>query len=488
MASRASSLARAALLAGGLTGAFVLAAYLLYERSGYGGYAALTVAVGALAGAYLACHLDPAWVFGAAIVAFVFNGNWSQLGLPSLIAPDRFLILVAVVSLLFGRAARTRPAIRIEPLHKLLTVLLLYAAVSAALAGTLIAEQGGYRLLDRLGVLPFLMFLLAPVAFRTERQRRILLGMLVALAAYLGLTALFETVGPHALVFPRYILDENVGIHAGHARGPFAEAEANGVALFGCAVACAMAVAMWRRAGARLVAGAIALLCAVDCLFTLQRAVWIGAGAGIVLTLAAFAPLRRYLAPTLGALAIAVALSLHLVPGLQESVTERTSDQMSIWDRENLTNTAVRMIAARPLLGFGWGRFTEVAESYFRQRSDIPLTASNGPKGTDIVHSVFLSNAVELGLVGCALWLIALILALGGAIVTRGPPELLPWRAGLLAFATCWTVVLNLTPMPQAFPNLLLWTWAGVVLSWRYGRGMAADRPAVSPAAVAAHR
>jgi O-antigen ligase len=126
------------------------------------------------------------------------------------------------------------------------------------------------------------------------------------------------------------------------------------------------------------------------------------------------------------------------------------------------------MIAARPLLGFGWGTFTHVAEPYFRQREDIPLTASNGPKGTDIQHSVLLSNAVELGLLGSTLWLLAIVLAVGGAIVTRGPPELLPWRMGLLAFTCCWAVVLNLTPLPQAFPNLLLWLWAGVVVSWRY--------------------
>jgi len=485
MTGRASSLARPALLAGAPTAAFLLAGYLVYERHGYGGFAALTVAVGALAAAYLALQVDPAWVFSAAIFAFVFNGNWAHVGLPSLIAPDRFLIVAAIVSLLFGPGARTRPRLRIEPIHKLLAAVLLYAAVSATLAGTLLAEEGGYRLLDRLGVLPFLLFLLAPVAFRGAHQRRILLGVLVGLGAYLGLTSLFETVGPHALVFPRYILDENIGIHAGHARGPFAEAEANGVALFGCAVASAVAFAVWRRRGPRLLAAAIAMLCTLDCLFTLQRAIWIGAAAGIVLTLTAFAPLRRYLGPALGVLALAVAVSLSVVPGLKESINERTSDQMSIWDRENLTGAALRMVAARPVLGFGWGRFTEVSEPYFRQPADIPLTASNGPKGTDVVHSVVLSNAVELGLFGCALWLGALLLAVGGAIVTRGPPELLPWRAGLLAFATCWTVVLNLTPLPQAFPNVLLWTWAGVILSWRYGP--AAD-PRVAPASVPAAR
>jgi O-antigen ligase len=340
--------------------------------------------------------------------------------------------------------------------------------VSALVAGTLFEEEGGYRLIDRLGVLPFLLFLLAPLAFRTAGPRAILLGTLVGLGAYLGLTSLFETIGPHALVFPRYILDESVGIQYGHARGPFVEAEANGVALFGCAVASAMAVAIWQRKRYRLLAAGIALLCCLDCLFTLQRAVWIGAAVGLVITLAAFAPLRRYLAPTLAAVGLAVALSLTLIPGLSQSVSERASDQMSVWDRENLTFAAERMILARPLFGFGWGTFTKVAEPYFRQPSDIPLTSSNGPKGTNILHSVVLSNAVELGLLGCALWLLAVFIAIGGAIVKRGPPELLPWRIGLLAYTICWTVVLNLTPLPQAYPNLLLWLWAGVVVSWHY--------------------
>jgi O-antigen ligase len=483
MASRAvANLNRPLLGAGGATGVFLLLCYLAYHQRGYGGFVLLILVIGALAVAYLACQIDPAWIFSAAIVAFIFNGNWSLLGLPSLVAPDRFLAAVAIVSLLFaGRAAQERPKLRFEGIHRLLAVVILYAAGSALISGTLLTQSGGYKLLDRLGVLPFVLFLLAPMAFRTARQRTILLCTLVGLGAYLGLTALFETTGPHALVFPRYILDENVGLHAGHARGPFVEAEANGVALFGCAVACAIAVVTWRRFSARLLAASIALLCGLDCLFTLQRAVWIGATAGAVLALMAFSGVRRYLVPIVVGLAVAVVLSLSLVPGLQQNVSERQKDQLSVWDRQNLNDAAMRMIAARPLVGFGWDRFSETAEPYFRQRSDIPLTSSNGPKGTNILHSVVLSNAVELGLIGCALWLIALLIAVGGAIVKRGPPELLPWRVGLAAFATCWVVVLNLTPLPQAFPNLLLWMWAGVVVSWRYWpAGDAAAQSAVS--------
>ena len=52
-----------------------------------------------------------------------------------------------------------------------------------------------------------------------------------------------------ALVFPKYILDPNYGIHVARGRGPFVDAVANGLALYTCSVMCAIAVASWRSRG-----------------------------------------------------------------------------------------------------------------------------------------------------------------------------------------------------------------------------------------------
>src|SRR5205085_1804298 len=82
------------------------------------------------------------------------------------------------------------------------------------------------------GVLLFAIFYVAPVAFRKASERRMLLALLVGMGAYLGLTTLFETVHLNALVFPRYILNPNIGTHFGRGRGPFVEAVTNGTALF----------------------------------------------------------------------------------------------------------------------------------------------------------------------------------------------------------------------------------------------------------------
>jgi putative inorganic carbon (HCO3(-)) transporter len=201
------------------------------------------------------------------------------------------------------------------------------------------------------------------------------------------------------------------------------------------------------------------VLCAADLLLTLTRAVWIAAIAGTAVTMLATRELRRFLLPTAAAATAAIVAVFALVPGLSAQAQERRDNRRSVWDRLNSNTAAVRMIGERPLTGFGFDRFETESPSYYRQADDFPLT------GLVDLHNVFLRNAVELGLVGAALWLGAFALAIGGAVLLRGPPELRPWRVGLLAYAVFWVVVANFGPLPYPFPILLLWLWAGVVFA-----------------------
>lgn len=431
----------------------------------------LALAVAGVSIIYVAWHAAPAYVFSGAIALSVFSGNWDGIGLPGGAAPDRFLLAVAILALLLGapgtRYVGTRgPWLpRIESAHWALGLTALYAAASALAVGTLATTDGAFRLLDRLGIIPFLMFLLAPVVFRTARERAILLTTLVILGAYLGLTSLFETIGLPELVFPHYIVDPNFGIHADRARGPLAEAEANGLALYGCGVAAALAAATWRDRLPRIGAGLVTLLCAAGILFTLQRAVWIGAVLATLVALLSFPRLRRLAIPALVGVGTIAFVSLALVPGLQGAATTRVNAQKPVWDRQNLSAAAVRMIEARPLFGFGWQKFHDESPDYFWQAKDYPLGATNEP-----VHNAFLSNAVELGLIGTLLWMAALALAVGGAIFGRAPPALEPWRVALVAYAIMWVVVANFTPLERPFVSILLMTLAGVVWAGRGGR------------------
>ena len=120
------------------------------------------------------------------------------------------------------------------------------------------------------------------------------------------------------------------------------------------------------------------------------------------------------------------------------------------------------MVEAKPLFGFGWSRFSQHSTDYFQQAFDYPLTATKAG-----VHNTPLTYAVELGLVGMTLWVLGLLFGVGTALATRGPPDLVRWRVGLLAVAMAYLVVLNSVP-PTTWLNRSIWLFAGVVYSGRY--------------------
>src|SRR5262245_2087135 len=413
---------------------------------------------------YLALRVDPVWPFSAGIVLTMFSGHSSQLGLP--IAPERLLIAAGLAS--FAWQGFERP--RVRPIHWLMLAAATWALLSALQVGTIRNTGSLFLMMDAFGLVPFAMFLVAPVVFGDPGRRAILLGTLVACGAYLGLTALAETLGANALVLPSYITDTSVGIHADRARGPFVEAVANGMGLYIGAVAATVGIATWRDPFVRLGCAFVGMLCAAGIVFTITRSIWLGAMVASFVALAAFAHTRRYLVPAGLAGAALAFVVLAAVPGLSHSASEREADQAPIWVRENTNHAALAMIGERPVAGFGWGRFTTASVPYFQQHGDTPLNGIG-----EGVHNVLLSYASQIGLVGAFLWLAAWVLGLGEAIVRRGPPELLPWRIGLVAITVLWIVVAATTPLPYAFPTLVLWTWAGVVVGGTIPRGHAPE-------------
>jgi O-antigen/teichoic acid export membrane protein/O-antigen ligase len=426
--------------------------------------------------AFLAWQTDPAWTLSAGLVCSVFSTHWDDLGIP--LSVDRLLVVGgALAVLLRAPSARERPPLRLGPEHLLLVLAILWTIGSAIAAGTLADSLGISQLLDRIGIVPLLVVLAAPFAFRTARQRSVLLAHLVGLGAYLGIVALLETINLKYLIYPRYIADPDIGQHFDRARGPFLTAVVNGMALFVCAAAALLAFALWQRAGPRAIALVVAALCSAGELFTLTRSVWIGAGIAAIVTLVAFREIRRFLVPALGVGAVAVFGLLVVIPGLQGKAQQRSENQQTVWVRENLAAGAVRMIEERPLVGFGWRTFETASPPFLRQAPNRPLIGSGSP-----VHNTFLSNAAELGLVGAGLWTAALLWAVLGAVLGRGPPSLLGWRMLTLAVAVEFVVVANFVLLVHPFPYLVVWTFVGIATAWR------AAEPATAPARSSASR
>jgi O-antigen ligase len=427
----------------------------------------IAVALAAVSFVVIAAAARPSWTLSVGLALSVFNTHWTKLGVT--FSVDRVLLAVGVVSVLV-REFRDGgwPRLRTQPVHWVLAAAVIYATTSALVDGALADKTARFSLIDRFGVIPFAVFFVAPFAFREERDRRVLLGALVALGAYLGVTALLETTGPSALVLPSYITDPSIGTHIDRARGPFTEASVNGLVLFACLIASVIASTLWQSRRWRYAALTVAGLCALGVLFTVTRAAWLAAGAGALIALLSVRETRRYLIPACIVGLLMVVGAFATIPGLLDQAQSRKNSESPLWDRRNSAAAAVRMFHERPLLGQGWGTFRYTAVGFYVQDPDFPLTFIPD------VHNLFLLVAVELGLVGCLLWALALLLGVGGAIFARGPPELRPWKIGLLALFVAWLILANATPMSAPMPTLLLWAWAGVA---RGGRQFAASSP-----------
>jgi O-antigen ligase len=411
------------------------------------------------AGAYLFWFVHPAWTLSGALATSVFAGSWDELGLPTTVSPDRVLLISGIAAILIKTPpVRDRPPLRFHPVHWAMVVTLLWFVGSALAAGTLGDNGATFELLERVGLIPFLVFLVAPVAFATEHHRRILLGTVVALGGYLGFTALMETLEMRGLVFPSFINDAGIGTHADRARGPFLEAVTNGSGLFLGVVGGGIALLQWRDHRWRVTALAVLMLCFAGLLFTETRSVWLAGAIATVVGILATRELRRFSVPAIAGGVGVIAVSIALVPGLAGAIEERRDDDRTVWDRKNLATAAVNMVGAYPLVGIGWDRFTEENGPYFRVARDYPLTAEDFD-----IHNVFLTYAAEAGLVGLALWVTALCLGMARALwpPARGEPHL--WQVGAGAYVVFFLVISNFV-FSQVFPNVALWLLAGAAV------------------------
>jgi putative inorganic carbon (HCO3(-)) transporter len=405
---------------------------------------------------YLSGRVAPTILFCVGAALEVFSGAWSYMGIP--VPLDRVVMLGAFLAMILGgRRCLSDRRIVLRPIHLLLLVVTAWTIISAIWAHTLTSHDGFYALVDRLGILPFTAFLLAPLLFGDERRRRLLIGTLVILGAYLSVTAIMEVSGLLRYVEPAYIRNPNIGIHFGRARGPFVEAEADGLAMIMCGTAAALGTTMWTSRIARMTSLLVVVLCALGAIMTLTRSIWIGGALAVIIGLFAHPSTRRHAFIILPLVAGFTAITIFTVPSLHAKVVTRFDSASPVWDRENTDLAALHAIEAHPVFGIGWETFETRGDAYLRQSETIPLTG----EGLE-VHSVILSHAAELGIPGCLLWLWAFLSAVGGGIFRRGPPELRKWRVGLLCIAIPFLVVANLSPLSYPFPNLILWLWAGI--------------------------
>ena len=224
-------------------------------------------------------------------------------------------------------------------------------------------------------------------------------------------------------------------------------------------------------------------------LLTFSRAAWLGFAAGVVAVL----PLLRWtlrdrarrfqLVVTLAlALAVGAAFVAGFAPFLaaRAGSGEESIELRSVADRIVYTDFALRSIGERPVLGVGIGNFPW-RTSYYLVDTFYDLRGDN-------VHNVYLSAWAELGLVGFALLLVALVAGLAAAFrAARSPIEVAgaSWlddrtaRAALLAIAVAVAVIGLLDHYPWTILHFQMLWWGGLAVagSVNFAKEVGTDEP-----------
>ena len=251
-------------------------------------------------------------------------------------------------------------------------------------------------------VIPFVLYVVGRSMFRKASSVRVLLWAVLGLATYSAAVSILQFTGPTAIIWPRYIVDSPNW--EGRANGVFNGPVDNGLLMI---MGFVIAVYLMHRSPAlaqRILLGFVTVACLAGVYLTHTRAVWLALGLVLVLGVVLGSGLRTGFALALTAACCGIAATWSTFSGSDRDAGGVTSVN-ELDDRLNGIATSLWAIAERPFAGWGIARFTEVNTYYHQQwAQDVPWI-----RGYSISsHHNELGIAVELGLIGLALWLVVL--------------------------------------------------------------------------------
>jgi len=393
----------------------------------------------------------PALLFLAMLTAMLFRPPDMKLYSLDRIA---FAVLVFVVVL---RALVLRQPLRLARPVALPTFALVVLAVAGALNQPYNSET--WSVVAAKWIVPFTLYLLAGLVFETEASLRALEVFSLVVLAYLSVIAILFLSGEKSLIFPPFILDESLGIHADRARGPFLQDVANGVTLNLLGL---VALDSYRR---RRLRGIVALLFLIALplaiLATKTRAVWISfaLSVGALLFMSPNFRVRRaclylVLAASFGSLC---ALTFQDV---NQSIIDRLQERSPVEFRMAMYRAGWDMFRDKPLLGWGAGQV----------QADLEKRISDFHQSEFYFHNTFLEIGVEFGALGLLLysWVIVDLFRVGRPPPASTASPRLHFLDG--GFRCLWPVMLAVyllnacfVVMNYQFVNGMLFTFAGIL-------------------------
>ncbi|MGC2248251.1 MAG: O-antigen ligase family protein [Terriglobales bacterium] len=301
-------------------------------------------------------------------------------------------------------------------------------------------------------IVPFVLFHIAVLVFRGPSERRHFEVFITVALAYLIFISIAFLFDARSLIFPRFILDGNIGFHPDRARGPFLQAVANGVSLNLLGIL----VLVLLQKGKKLV-WLLWLALPLAILATMTRAVWIAFALSALIL--GFRMIRRrlvaavVLAVVAGLLGgIALGFSNHT---LRDALSDRTNESGPVDARMAVYNAGWSMFQERPLTGWPAGRmYAELG----RRMEGYHLRIF-------YVHNTYLALLVEFGIPGLALYALLFF-----NLFRLARPSTLHESAAIGALRKAWPILLGVYLINAFFVDMayqfvigLLFTVAGML-------------------------
>ncbi len=369
---------------------------------------------------------------------------------------DRIAFLVLLFIVMLRALVLRRRAGIVEPALWPMAALLLLGLASL-LAQPYDAES--WSVFAAKWVVPFALYHLAGYVFDSPASLRRFETFALIVLGYLCLIAILFLFGAREFIFPRYILDEGLGIHSDRARGPFLQAVANGVTLNMLGLIALDSYRRGRLKGLPAVLLAVALPLAI--LATRTRGVWLSF-AGCIPALIVFSSSKRIRRACLclllaGSVGLLTALSFE---DTNSSIFARLEERSPVDFRVVMYQTGAEMFLEKPLTGWGLGDLQpELAKRVYEFH-----------QAAFFFHNTYLEIAVQHGLLGLSLylWIVVDLFRLGRNQQSRTPSaegtfldeqfrSLWPVLLAVYLFNGCFVV------MNYQFVNGLLFTIAGVL-------------------------
>src|SRR2546426_3328914 len=295
---------------------------------------------------------------------FLYKGTnfGPSLNIGLTVTPDRFVSIIILLLAVWKLICGELPFLYLGKAGGWVLFFALICTLSSFIMGT--GADVLYRLFDFI-YNPFVIFLLAKSIPHSRQKLKLLSFAFVTVGAYLAINGILEYRGPHALVWPKYILDPHVGINFGRTRGSFAGSEALGQAL----VVSILFYALYTRhvTGLRLYwSYLIMLLTAVVIYGTNQRTAWVSFGLCLGLLAITKTKMNRTarLFIGVGLLGFLGGVGTHFSFWENETLFSRRQNTVDYRKVNDLTTLA--MGKANPMFGIGFGKFATEWPKYFR--------------------------------------------------------------------------------------------------------------------------